>query len=140
MSTLHSDILNQLLLGRIDLEMRNSIKHLEKIIDWVLKDLSWTECWQSIKNKYIYDEDIYEGRQSYHLDKFLSEAKKAMAEQCEVSKEELPQYISRLDRCIRIADITLRHVFFCSNESTGALNKLDAWEALHALTLFLECG
>lgn len=115
-------------------------RHFAKIKGWILKNLSMIDWWETAER---YLEEYRHSFAVDDLDPDYAAFQKKLSDKCIVSNGDLPDYISQVDRCLRIA--LLIHVVMNSLQSASVkfsgINNLNnwryqaGWEAVHALTL-----
>lgn len=133
-----SDELFNLYLERIYQDIVDIERHFLQIKGWILKNLSLVDWWENGGRHFT--EQIYAYRDEYE-DHESAAFRKELTEKCEVSNENLPDYISQVDHCLTIAllvDSLLRRTtnyFTFTGIREFKRWKEVGWEAVHALTL-----
>lgn len=113
-------------------------RHFTKIKNWILKSLSLTDWWEEVADL------INSVNCQKYNDKELAEFRKElMIEKYEVSNEDLPDYIARVDRCLSIA-LLVEAVILGPMNAAPSYNtymtmhnawKNVGWQFVHTLTL-----
>jgi hypothetical protein len=140
---IYSDELNYLFRERIYREAGNLVRDFRRIEIAIFRMLSISDHWEylskGINNAYRHNEETF-----VHLGKEL-------AKKYHVSYEDLPGYITRVDRCLFIASYISRLIFSPRHflfpgvheaprqHASSFLKEIAGWEALHATT-FLKHG
>ena len=95
-----SDELFNIYLERIYQDIVDIERHFLQIKGWILKNLSLVDWWENGGRHFT--EQIYAYRDEYE-DHESAAFRKELTEKCEVSNENLPDYISQVDHCLTIA-------------------------------------